>query len=239
MNARRRRATGNCLLLSLLLATVAGCGAIVTPSPSPRLATPTAPHAATAVSSPAPTATASPLTSTSARRVTFEPGQLVDVRPGIFFVDIATGAIEGWQLPFNPYDANRVAAAQISPDGRFILYPAAGDAADWRDWTLLDTREGKTCVLPDVLRWAGAFSPDGQTFLADTAQGIARFGSVCGSNPQPLSLQTDEQLGYASWSPNGRALLVVTEHPAPNPELGSLVTSYLINPALNEAVTVD
>jgi len=210
MNSRIRKLILGWILLVTLLTAIAGCGGTATPAPAPHTATPTSLPVATSTPLPSPTATAPPTavatpspTRASPRRVTFKPGQVVDVKPGIFFTDITTGAIEGWQLPLDAtgHDwANQVAMASISPDGRFILYPAAGtrgnwgvwnpperDAhrtapvlaagtlGNWREWGLLDTQTGKTCTLPDVRDWAGAFSPDGQTFLANTAHGIARL----------------------------------------------------------------
>ncbi len=92
---------------------------------------------------------------------------------------------------------------------------------------------------PDLRGWAGAFSPDGQSFVANTVHGIARLRSDCAADPQSLDLRADEQLDYASWSPDGKALLVVTHRNLPESKTGWLVTSYLISPALKEPVVVD
>ncbi|MEW6233727.1 MAG: hypothetical protein AB1566_15645 [Chloroflexota bacterium] len=164
------------------------------------------------------------------------------MQPGIFFADITTGAIEGWQLPLNPDAnwANLVAVVSISPDGRFILYPATG-TEDNRKWNLLDAQTGKTCALPDVrdLGWDGAFSPDGQNFVANTVHGIARLRSDCTAGLQSLGLPADAEVAYASWSPDGKALLVVTHRNLPETKAGRLVTSYLISPALKDPLVVD
>ena len=157
MDTRAHKAILDCVLLVALLAAVAGCGGTATPSPGAQPATPTSLPVATATSLPTPTATAPPTATptpspaaASAKRVTFKPGQVVDVQPGIFFADIATGAIEGWQFPSDAAGGwvHRISRTSLSPDGQFILYPAAGDSVHWSDWSLLDTRTGKTCVLP-------------------------------------------------------------------------------------------
>ena len=232
-----------------LLAAVAGCGGTATPSPGAQPATPTALPVATATSLPTPTATAPPTAgptpspaASSAKRVTFKAGQVVDVQPGIFFADLTTGAIEGWQLPLHATGgdwANQIAMASISPDGRFILYPAAGALDNWCDWNVLDTRTGKTCALPEVRGWAGAFSPNGQTFLATTAHGIALLPSDCTGDTYPLGLPVDEEVAFARWSPDGKALLVVTQRNLPKGEAGLLVTTYLIALTLKEPTVVD
>ena len=243
--------------ISLILLVTAGCVGAAAPATAPLAPTLTLLRVATATSLTTPTATAPPTTTPTpsptpgiAKRVTFEPGQVVDVQPGIFFADIATGAIEGWQLPVDatgPNQARHVIGRVMVPvpqDGRFVLYPAteATDTENDRNWRLLDTQTGRTCPLPEV-RDPGLgdlFSPDGQSSVANTALGIARFRSDCTGSPQPLGLPGNEALGYADWSPDGKAILAVTKRPAPNPELGSLVTSYLIiSPALKEPVVVD
>ena len=233
--------------LAMLLAAIAGCGGTATPSPTPlpvatatSLPTATPPPAPTATSAPTATPTPSPTPGT-AKRVTFKPGQVVDVKPGIFFADIATGAIEGWQLPLDTAGGwvNRISGTSLSPDGRFILYPAAKTLDDWSDWSLLDTRTGKTCVLPEVRSWTGAFSPDGQSFVANTALGSALMLSDCVAGPQSLDLPVDEQLDYAVWSPDGKTLMVVTHRNLPESKMERMVTSYLINQARKDPVVVD
>jgi hypothetical protein len=218
----------------------------------PHTPTPTLLPVATGTPLPTPTATAPPTAvptpspaPASAKRATFQAGQVVDVQPGIFFVDITTGAIEGWELPLDAARTNQAKSViqqvivPVSPDGRFVLYPSTEgtDTENDRNWKLLDTESGRTCPLPDVRDpgWGDLFSPDGQTFVANTALGIARFRSDCTGSPQSLNLPADEQMGYAVWSPDGNALLVVTERPGADPELGSQVTAYLISQAQNQA----
>ena len=110
----------------------------------------------------------------------------------------------------------------VSLDGRFVLYPAteATDTENDRNWRLLDTQTGTTCLLPDVRDpgWGDLFSPDEQSFVANTALGIARFRSDCTGSPQPLGLPGNEALGYADWSPDGKALLAVTKRPGLEPK---------------------
>ena len=247
-----QRIAAGCVLFAIVCA---GCGVTATPSPGVQPATPTSLPVATATSlptatpPPAPTATAPPTATPTpsptpgiAKRVTFTPGQVVDVQPGIFFADIATGAIEGWQLPLDTAGGwgNQIALASISSRGRFILYPTKNTPGD-RNWKLLDTQTGRTCPLPDVRDpvWDDLFSPDEQTFVANTTLGIALLRSDCTGSPQPLKLRVDEQLGYTVWSPDRKALLLVTQRPGPDPESGSLVTSYLINQSLKEPVVVE
>ena len=118
MDTRVHKVILDCLLLAALLA-AAGCGGIATPSPSPQPATPTSLPVATATSLPTPTPLPTPMATAPptavptpsptpgiAKRVTFKAGQVVDVQPGIFFADITTGAIEGWQLPVDATGPN-------------------------------------------------------------------------------------------------------------------------------------
>lgn len=190
-----------------------------------------APSAVSPTATLVPAGTESPVPMGAApERIVITAGEPVTAPGAVLYVDLETGAVEGWVLPSRPDDAS------VSPDGRHILYPEPGDARDRArnpTWRLLDTLEGTVCEVKGVSGWAGWFSPDGQRFLVDTPEGVATLATDhCGSQAEPLGLPGDVQLGGTGaalpadvwWAPDGQALLVwpypariQTDGPVPRP----------------------
>jgi len=183
-----------------------------------------------AVPSPAPpTPTVSTLTP---RHIVIEPGQPITTEGAVFYVDLETGATEGWELGIDI-----APLAQVSPDGRYILYGQH----------LLDTTTGAVCQLEGASGWASAFSPDGRYFLVQTPAGMEkRTSESCGRQSEPLGvpLQGQGWVGKtsfhpgAAWSPSGDALVIWAYPDATTGYPSGAQSVYLVSPELDKPTIV-
>jgi len=141
--------------------------------------------------------------------VRFAPGERFDAGRGVYYLDVLTGAVEGWQfptapdVPFAPYPT--------SSSGRFIIYavgPPTGPrvSAD----RLFDTRTGAVRVLtPGVFR---SFAENDARYLEAAAGGIDILRTEDGVHERAVLLAhlgyAPDRLSGAAWSPSAEAVLV-------------------------------
>ena len=217
------------IMPGLALAVACGGGQGNAPSSSSPTAMSTPVDTAAVPSPAAPTPTGSNVTP---RHIVLNPGEPVTTVGVLFYVDLATGVTEGWEL-----GEDSVVRAELSPDGRYILY----------EQHLLDTTTGAVCELEGASEWASAFSPDGRYFLVETPAGMEkRTSDTCGRERQPLRvpLQGQGWVGKtsihasAAWSPSGEALVVwAYSDPTPGePQGGQHV--YLVSPRMDSPAAV-
>jgi len=195
----------------------------------------------TALSAPVDTAAASSPTGSSPtaskvtpRHIVLSPGQPITTEGGVFYVDLETGATEGWELGIDI-----APLAQVSPDGRYILYG--------QHQNLFDTTTGAVCELEGASGWATAFSPDGRYFLVQTPTGMEkRTSDSCGRESERLGVPLQGQ-GWVggtwihpgvAWSPDGEALVIwAYADPAPGQASGAQYV-YLVSPELDKPTIV-
>lgn len=122
--------------LAALFLLVAGCARPApAPDPGKEPAAPPPDANKPPVTGEPPPASPSPL-----RRHRFEPSQPVG-QPGIFFLNLATGAVEGWTVEG---DAYAYYAYSASPDNRWVL--ASGQTVHY----LADRQTGRVLTLPEA-----------------------------------------------------------------------------------------
>lgn len=69
-----------------------------------------------------------PASESRPQHVRFAPGQTFDAGVGVYYLDLATGAVEGWQLPAAS-PAGPPAPYPTSPSGRYLTYAVSPPAA--------------------------------------------------------------------------------------------------------------
>ncbi|MCI0856925.1 MAG: hypothetical protein J4N98_09555 [Chloroflexi bacterium] len=130
--------------------------------------------------------------------------------PGIFYIDIETGAAEGWFVPGG--ETFEFSIAGISSDGSLVLYSCQKQSPEGLTpcggpnpgtWYLLNTETGERTQLPLVMEYR-SLSPDGRTLLGETADGLALASVSTPSDVRPLGVGP----GSATWSPDSASIIV-------------------------------
>jgi hypothetical protein len=137
------------------------------------------------------------------QRFTVAPGETLDVQgAGFFFLDIATGAIEGWGVSQERFAGFPILG--ISDDGRWIVLACSRERAD--SVCLLDSESGEKRRLPgfdDNI----ALSPDGSLIAAQSGTGaVFSWAQPEGRGPLPVSAAAD--VTRVVWAPDSRSLLL-------------------------------
>jgi hypothetical protein len=145
--------------------------------------------------------------------VHYAPGEVVNVKHGVFYVDPRSGAVDGWQLPDEPVPF----PIFVSPGGRYIVYglptPPGSRGPSWR---LFDA---STMSLRAPTDGPPRFSPDESRYAVPAGGGVQVIRAEDGTVERTISLGAGGSLADAAqvwlaWSPDGGSLLVGTPDPS-------------------------
>ena len=153
---------------------------------------------------------------------TFAPGATIDVQDaGIFFVDIETGAAEGWVTPGSADNPFAFRVSGMSADGSRLIYdcarpavgrvqPCGGRAEDPFAYYLFDTATGERTRLDAFTGEFVTLSPDGEMILGMTSRGLARAGVTQPDDVEIIDLLAEDSTlpHRAVWAPDGEAVAV-------------------------------
>ncbi|MGV3481934.1 MAG: amidohydrolase family protein [Sphingobium sp.] len=137
--------------------------------------------------------------------------------------DVSVPRGETRQIQFNVSEGTWM-SADISPDGRWILFDLLGNiyrvAADGGTATLLTRASGIS------VNYHPRYSPDGRTivFVSDRgAQDNLWLMDADGSNPRPLHPDPDSRFAEPVWTPDGKSIVATRRFQRPG--MGFIVTT--------------
>jgi DNA-binding CsgD family transcriptional regulator len=160
-----------------------------------------------------------PLGPVQLTRLSFAPGQIISADgPGVFFIDLETGASEGWIVPGRQEDLFWMTG--MSSDGRYVLFTCTGarlppgaaapcSVNEPSAWFVLDTLNGSVTSQPVEVYYL-SMSPDGETLLGVANEMLVlidrKSGTITTTEASFLS-PTLRGLPRSIWSPDSSKLV--------------------------------
>jgi len=144
----------------------------------------------------------------------------------LYFVSDLTGTVQLWSVPAAggvprrlSYEADRVGAYRVSPDGTQIAYGAdEGGDERWALWVMNADGTGQTRVTTDAgSDVSPSWNANGTRLAIDSDRSgnkdIWTVSSVDGSAPVNLTATNSGLDSDPDWSPDGQSILFVSQRP--------------------------